>query len=59
MISTRVGLQAALNGDRTKTEHSAIPISVEELARDARRGGRRRSGHEGPRGLRRACRRDI
>jgi uncharacterized protein (DUF849 family) len=35
MISTRVGLQAALNGDRTKAEHSANPISVEELARDA------------------------
>ena len=35
MISTRVGLQAALNGDRTKAERSATPISVEELAQDA------------------------
>ncbi len=35
MIETRVGLQAALNGDRTKAEHAATPISVEELARDA------------------------
>ena len=32
MISTRVGLQAALNGDRTKTDHAATPVSVEELA---------------------------
>jgi uncharacterized protein (DUF849 family) len=30
-----VGLQAALNGDRTKAEHAATPVSVEELARDA------------------------
>jgi uncharacterized protein (DUF849 family) len=29
-----VGLQAALNGDRTKAEHAATPVSVEELARD-------------------------
>ena len=28
-------LQAALNGDRTKAEHVATPVSVEELARDA------------------------
>ena len=28
-------LQAALNGDRTKAEHAATPVSVEELARDA------------------------
>ena len=35
MIETRVGLQAALNGDRTKAEHAATPVSVEELARDA------------------------
>jgi uncharacterized protein (DUF849 family) len=35
MISTRIGLQAALNGDRTKTAHSATPLSAEELARDA------------------------
>src|SRR3712207_6766630 len=35
MIEIRVGLQAALNGDRTKSEHPATPVSVEELARDA------------------------
>ena len=35
MIETRVGLQAALNGDRTKAEHATTPVSVEELARDA------------------------
>ena len=35
MIPIRVGLQAALNGDRTKEEHAAVPVSVEELARDA------------------------
>ena len=35
MIETRVGLQAALNGDRTKAAHPATPVSVEELARDA------------------------
>ena len=34
-IETRVRLQAALNGDRTKAEHAATPVSVEELARDA------------------------
>jgi uncharacterized protein (DUF849 family) len=28
-------LQAALNGDRTKAAHPAVPVSVEELARDA------------------------
>ena len=28
-------LQAALNGDLTKETHSALPVSVEELARDA------------------------
>ena len=31
----RIMLQAALNGDRTKVEHAALPVSVEELARDA------------------------
>src|SRR5215213_11382890 len=35
MISTRVGLQAAVNGDRTKATHPATPLSVEELAQDA------------------------
>ena len=35
MIETRVRLQAALNGDRTKAEHAATPVRVEELARDA------------------------
>ena len=35
MIETRVGLQAALNGDRTKADHAATPVTVEELARDA------------------------
>jgi uncharacterized protein (DUF849 family) len=34
-IETRAVLQAALNGDRTKAEHAATPVSVEELARDA------------------------
>jgi uncharacterized protein (DUF849 family) len=28
-------LQAALNGDRTKADHPAVPVSVEELAQDA------------------------
>ena len=28
-------LQAALNGDRTKADHPAVPLSVDELARDA------------------------
>ena len=28
-------LQAALNGDRTKAAHPAVPVSAEELARDA------------------------
>ena len=31
----RVMLQAALNGPFTKREHPALPVSVEELARDA------------------------
>ena len=35
MNETRVRLQAALNGDRTKAEHATTPVSVEELARDA------------------------
>ena len=35
MIETRVGLQAALDGDRTKAAHPATPLSVEELARYA------------------------
>ncbi len=30
-----MGLQAALNGDRTKAAHAATPVSVEELAQDA------------------------
>jgi uncharacterized protein (DUF849 family) len=34
-IEARIGLQAALNGDRTKATHPATPVSVEELARDA------------------------
>src|SRR5215218_5392520 len=28
---TRIGLQAALNGDRTKAAHAAVPASAEEL----------------------------
>jgi uncharacterized protein (DUF849 family) len=28
-------LQAALNGDRTKGDHAAVPVSIEQLARDA------------------------
>ena len=35
MSEARIGLQAALNGDRTKAAHAATPVSVEELARDA------------------------
>ena len=35
MIEARIGLQAALNGGRTRDEHAAVPVSVEELARDA------------------------
>ena len=35
MIETRVGLQAAMGGDRTKAAHPATPVSVEELERDA------------------------
>ncbi|GCE09573.1 3-keto-5-aminohexanoate cleavage protein [Dictyobacter aurantiacus] len=35
MNQTRIGLQATLNGDLTKTAHVAVPVSVEELARDA------------------------
>ena len=35
MSETRIGLQAALNGDRTKAEHPAVLVSAEELARDA------------------------
>jgi uncharacterized protein (DUF849 family) len=35
VIEDRIGLQAALNGDRTKGEHAAVPASVEDLARDA------------------------
>ena len=35
MSETRIRLQAALNGDRTKARHTAVPVSVEELARDA------------------------
>ena len=35
IIETRVGLQTALNGERTKAAHPATPVSVEELAQDA------------------------
>lgn len=28
-------VQAALNGDRTKADHAAVPLSIEELVRDA------------------------
>ena len=28
-------LQATLNGSLTKADHPAVPVSVEELARDA------------------------
>jgi hypothetical protein len=28
VIEARIGLQAALNGDRTKDEHAAVPVSV-------------------------------
>ncbi len=35
MNHTRIGLQATLNGDLTTAAHVAVPVSVEELARDA------------------------
>jgi uncharacterized protein (DUF849 family) len=35
MNQARIGLQATLNGDLTKAAHVAVPVSVEELARDA------------------------
>lgn len=35
MDQVGIGLQAALNGDLTKEAHVAVPLSVEELARDA------------------------
>jgi len=35
MNHIRIGLQATLNGDLTKAAHIAVPVSVEELARDA------------------------
>jgi len=35
MSQTRIGLQATLNGDLTKAAHVAVPVSVEELVRDA------------------------
>jgi uncharacterized protein (DUF849 family) len=35
MFETKIGLQATLNGDLTKAAHAAVPVSVEELARDA------------------------
>lgn len=35
MNSSRIGLQATLNGDLTKGAHPALPVSVEELVRDA------------------------
>ena len=35
MIETRVGLQAAKGGDRTKAAHPATLVSVEESARHA------------------------
>ena len=39
MVETRVGLQAAMGGDRTKTAHPATPVSVEELAQPLRDRG--------------------
>lgn len=35
MSRRRIGLQAALNGDLTRDAHGAVPLSAEELARDA------------------------
>ena len=35
MIEIRVGLRAAINGDKTKAAHPATPVFVEELARHA------------------------
>lgn len=35
MNQMRIGLQATLNGNLTKAAHVAVPLSVEELARDA------------------------
>ncbi len=35
MKQAKIGLQAALNGDLTKAAHSAVPLSAEELSRDA------------------------
>ena len=35
MNHARIGLQATLNGDLTKAAHPAVPVSIEELARDA------------------------
>jgi uncharacterized protein (DUF849 family) len=32
---TRMLIQVALNGDRTKSDHPAVPLSLEELIRDA------------------------
>lgn len=34
-MEARLGLQVALNGDRMKDEHAAVPVSAEELAHDA------------------------
>jgi hypothetical protein len=31
VIEARIGLQAALNGDRTRDEYAAVPVSVEKL----------------------------
>ncbi len=35
MSQARIGLQATLNGPFTKDLHAAVPVSAEELARDA------------------------
>ena len=61
MIETRVGLQAALNGDRTKAAHPATPVSVEELAREPppaspREPARSTCTHATPRDARRLTR---
>jgi hypothetical protein len=48
-------LQAALNGDRTKADRPAVPVSVEELARDAAACGAAGAGDEVVAEVRRAC----
>ena len=50
-------LQAALNGPLTKTEHPAVPVSVEELARDAA-ACVAAGAYRGPQGVRGARRRN-